>query len=86
MSLIFRMGYRMLFGESAWVCLVVSVALHTTNMCGVFVLIARQCGNGRRWLGCCACSTLVIALHPLSVEAICWASAQVRSSPIDVSS
>jgi hypothetical protein len=80
------MGYRTLLGESAWACLVVSVALHTTNVCAVFVLIARQYGNDRRWQGCCACSALVIALHPLSVEAICWASAQVRSSLIDVSS
>ena len=35
------MVYQTLFGESVWVCLVVSVALHTTNICAVFVLIAR---------------------------------------------
>ena len=72
------MVYQTLFGESVWVCLVVSVALHTTNICAVFVLIARQYSERGRWVACCAYSALVVALHPLSVEAICWASAQVR--------
>lgn len=78
------MGYRTLLGESAWACLVVSVALHTTNICAVFVLIALQYGKGRRWMACCASSALIIALHPLCVEATCWASAQVRTRPIGV--
>lgn len=79
-SLIFRMAYHTLLGKSAYVCLVVSVALHTTNICAVFVVMVRQYSNHGRWVACCTYSALVVALHPLSVEAICWASAQVRSS------
>ena len=76
-SLLFRMIYRGQYGRSAAATLAVSVALHMANMSGLFVLLARRgATHDTRWVVCCLCSVLLVGLHPLCVEAVCWASAQ----------